>query len=228
VEPTAENLRAFEELHRARLAAHSDAPGIPAPVRELLPDLEGRHVLDLMCGAGETSLELSSRGALVTAVDSWEPALEAARELAAGVAFLQADPHELPLHLRRRRFDLVHCGRALGLVHDVGALAENATAALKDGGVLLLYDAHPVADCVDPTTLRWRADYFGGTREVRDRPGETRTVPLWQLGDVVSAVSRAGLAVDLLRELRSLDGARRHDPRVPGAFVLVAEKPRAR
>jgi len=217
--------RAWDELHRLRVEATRERPGIPEPIRSLLPDLRGKHVLHELCGTGEASGELAALGALVTAIDVWEPPLAVARERFPNVAFLQADPHELPVQLRRRRFHLVLAGGILPFLHDLGAWAGETVAALRDGGTLLLYDLHPAAACVDPVSLRWREDYFGGALVVGSRLGPARAVRLWQLGEVVTAVANAGLVVRRMEELRSLSPVRRHDPRVPGAFALLADKP---
>lgn len=227
MEPTEANRRAWDELHRLRVEATTERPGIPDAIRPLLPDLQGKHVLHEMCGTGEASAELAGLGALVTAIDIWEPPLITARDRYPNVVFIQADPHELPLQLKRRRFDLVYAGGMLPFVHDLRSWASETATAMRSGGQLLVYDLHPTLACLDPVSLRWREDYFGGALVVgpRSRLGETRAVRLWQLGEVVTAVAGAGLRVTLLEELRSLSHVRRHDPRVPGAFALVAEKP---
>ena len=43
--------------------------GIPKGIRELLPEIEGKHVLHLQCATGESTAELVELGALVSAVD---------------------------------------------------------------------------------------------------------------------------------------------------------------
>ena len=224
MEPTEENRRAWDQLQRARIESTSDPPGIPSPIRSQLPDVRGKHVLHELCGSGEGSAELAALGAFVTAIDIWEPPLASARERFPHVVFMQADPHALPVNLRRRRFDIVLAGGLLPYVHDVDAWASEAASALRTGGALVLYDLHPVLACVDPTTLRWRDDYFGAAAVVGDRLGRPKPVRLWQLAEVVNAVIGAGFAVRRLVELPAVSPARRSDPRIPGAFVLLAEK----
>jgi len=225
VDPTEANRRAWDELHRLRIEATLERPGIPEPIRALLPDVRGKHVLHEMCGTGEASAELAALGALVTAIDVWEPPLATARARFPNVVFLQADPHDLPVQLRRRRFHLVFAGGLLPFLHDLGAWAGETATVLREGGRLLLFDLHPAAACLDPVSLRWREDYFGGALVVGGRLGPTRAVRLWRLGEVVTAVAAAGLVVRRLEELRSLSPVRRHDPRVPAAFALLAERP---
>jgi len=228
VEPTDENIRAFEDLHRQRIEALSDRPGIPDAIRSLLPGLEGKHVLHLMCGTGEASAELADLGALVTGVDVWDEALAAARKRFPNVAFVHSDPQELPLQLQRHRMDLVYAGGGvLRYVHDLGAVVAGSSAALRPGGELVLWDTHPALECLELTSLRWREDYFAGTLPVGPRLAPERTVSLWRLGEIVSAVAAGGFVVRRLEEFPSVSAVRRHDPRVPGEFALMAVKPTA-
>jgi SAM-dependent methyltransferase len=154
----------------------------------------------------------------------WEPPLQAARQRFPNVLFVHADPHALPINLRRRRFDVVLAGGILSYVHDLDSWAAEAAAALRDGGTVVLYDLHPALACLDPTTLRWRDDYFGGAVVIGDRLGRRTPVRLWRLAEVINGVIAAGFAIRRLEELRALSTVRRSDPRVPAAFVLLAEK----
>ena len=94
MEPTEENLRAWDAIRRSRAE-----PTIPDPVRALLPDLRSKHVLQLVCGTGAASAELAALGAFVTGVDSSEEALDVARKRAANAVFVKADFRALPAEL---------------------------------------------------------------------------------------------------------------------------------
>jgi predicted TPR repeat methyltransferase len=200
MEPTEENVRAWEKVHRDREAA-----ALPPTVLERLPDLNGRHVLHLGCGAGAESVELAELGAFVTGVDLSEERIDVARGRSTAIAWVHADVHALPVELLRGRFDLVYT-RALNVVQDPHAWAMGISAALKPRGYLLLHARHPVVDCLD-ASLRWREDYFSW-------PG---------VGHVVTAVARAGLQIRRVEELAATD--RSHDKRVPSTLVIVAAKP---
>ena len=224
MEPTEENRQAWDRLQRARVESSTEQPGIPEPIRALLPELKGKHVLHEQCGTGETSAELAAMGAMVTAIDVSEQPLVSARARFPDIVFLQADPHELPVNLRRRRFDLVYGSGLLPYLHDLNAWAGDAAAALRVGGSLLLVDLHPAGACVDATTLRWREDYFGGEILVGRRLQPLGMLKLWPLSEVVNAVAATGLVVRRLEEYPTLTQIRRRDPRVPGAFALLAQK----
>jgi SAM-dependent methyltransferase len=218
MEPTDENLRAWNDVH-GRSAA--EATGLPAHVRDRLPELAGKHVLHLQCGSGVISAELVELGALVTGVDLSSEALARAHELAPKGAFVHADSQSLPVELRRGRFDLVFTGGGvIGWLQDLEAWATGICAALRTRGALFLYEEHPVVGCLDPA-LRWRDDYFD--EDVVSGTG-TRNERFWQLGQIVTAVAETGLVVRRLEEFPSLASRRRQDPRVPGEFVLIAEK----
>jgi ubiquinone/menaquinone biosynthesis C-methylase UbiE len=224
MEPTEENRKAWDRLQQARVEQSTEAPGIPGAIRELLPDLAGKHVLHEQCGTGETSGELAALGAMVTAIDVSEQPLVSARARFPEILFLQADPHELPVNLRRRRFDVVYAAGLLPYLQDLDAWAGEVSAALRTGGRLLVVDLHPAGACVDATTLRWRDDYFGGDLIVGRRLQPLGRLKLWRLSEVVNAITAIGLVVRSLEEFPTLSQFRRNDPRIPGAFALVAQK----
>jgi hypothetical protein len=144
----------------------------------------------LIEGAIATGAELSADGALVTVTQ--EHVAESA-----DLPVVQADPAHLPSELLRSRFDIVYLEPgALSATRELDSLLTGVLAALRPLGWLVLYEAHPAGT----------DDYFGG---------ETRT-----LGELVTAVSRAGLAVKRLEEYPA-----RRDSRIPGEFLLRAEKP---
>ncbi|TML54180.1 MAG: methyltransferase domain-containing protein [Actinobacteria bacterium] len=101
MEPTEGNLRAWEEAHRS-LRRGGGRRGLPKPVRERLPDLDGRHVLHLTCGQGRETAALIGLGALVTGVDGSEETVRAARKRLPDAALVTADVSALPVELRRR------------------------------------------------------------------------------------------------------------------------------
>src|SRR5439155_18552601 len=124
MEPTDRNRRAWDEVHRRRAEIMAGVLGIPDLVRERLPDLTGKHVLHLQCATGESTAQLVELGALVTGVDISAEAVTVARERAPAAALVQADVHQLPVELRRGRFDLVYTGGGvLAWLQDLDAWA---------------------------------------------------------------------------------------------------------
>ena len=111
VEPTEQNRKAWDEIHRRRTAAMAGQLGIPEQIRELLPDIEGKHVLHLQCATGESTAELVELGALVTRGRHLRPRRSRSRASARPTS-----PTSTPTctsfrsRLRRGRFDLVYTG----------------------------------------------------------------------------------------------------------------------
>ncbi len=210
MEPTEPNLRAWEEAHRRRAEPKPGRPGLPDQVAHALGELTGKRVLHLGCGTGEGTAALAERGAVATGVDVYSEALDAARERWPSILWVEADPQALPNELLRGRFDLVYSGGGgLAEVSDLEGWARGIASALRPRGELLVFDEHPVAARVD-TLMRWHHDYFEGAP---------------RLGQVVTALARAGLAVRALEEYPAMPGnPLRHDRRVPGEFLLYAAR----
>jgi SAM-dependent methyltransferase len=202
MDPTEENRRAFDERHRTAENVLA-APGIPEAIRERLHGVDGSRVLHLFCGTGRETQELAELGALVTGVDDDASAVEAARRRHPDLPWVHADAHALPPELLLGRWDLAYLGHgSLGRIRALDSWAAGIAAALRPGGVLLLHDEHPAASCLDAFG-RWRGDYFAAAG----------------IGEVVSAVARAGLT------LRGLEEWPGRDTNVPSHVVLAAEKP---
>ena len=216
MEPTDHNRQAWDEVHRRRADAIQGDLGLPEQVKRSLGDLKDKRVLHLQCATGESTRELAELGAVVTGVDSSDEALDVARERESSVLWVQADAQTLPAELRRGRFDLVYAGTGvLGWLQDLDAWARGVEAALKPGGDLLLFEAHPVAQCVD-SMMHWRESYFEPEREDGG---------FWRMGQIVNSLIRSGLVIRAVEEYPARrDSQRRQDARLPGEFLLHARK----
>jgi SAM-dependent methyltransferase len=211
VEPTEENLRAFDAVHRAR----HEPDVLPPIVARTLGDLTKKKVLHLLCSTGEATAALADLGAVVTGLDPRHAMLEAARERWPKILWVNGDLDDLRRPLSRRKFDLVYSGEGvLDRVDDLNSWAAGIASVLKPSGELLVFDDHPVADCVDGL-LRWGGSYF------RDPSDPNK---LWRLGQIVSALVRAGIDVQALEEYPGGTSRRGHDRRVPATFLLYARR----
>jgi SAM-dependent methyltransferase len=198
MEPTDANMRAFDALHRRLQRPPS---GLPPIVKATLGDLAKKRVLHLHSGAGGSSAELAEGGAVVTALEASEEALEYAREQWPSILWIHGDAQALPAELRRGRFDLVYSPEGtLWHLGDLDAWAAGIAAALDSRGELLVYETHPVALCVDGFQ-RWHYDYFADG--------------FWRLGKIATTLVRAGFRIEALEEYPG-------DRRVPGTFLLYA------
>jgi ubiquinone/menaquinone biosynthesis C-methylase UbiE len=138
MEPTEENLRAWDAAHRqVERGEHT----LPPEVRASLSDLKGKRVLHVGCGSGAATLEFVELGASVTGVDASDGALELARQRGPTVLWVHGEPDSLPSELHRGRFDLVYAGpETTQGVRDLDHFATGVAASLRAGGDLLLYD----------------------------------------------------------------------------------------
>lgn len=248
-----QNRRAWDAIAEVRArkwpAADFFAAGgslLDERVRNAAGEVTGRTLLHLQCATGEDTLSWAGAGAIATGVDiSVAQIAIAARKAAdAGLTarFVAADIYDLPADLRAGSFDLVYTGGgALVWLPDIARWAGVIAAALKPGGRLILAEEHPIAGCLWATdgALTITSDYFGrGTPEFDRGWGhfagaedaqEVKAQFAWPLGDIVTALARAGLRIESLEESPSTADWRfgplldevRH---LPGEYVLIASK----
>jgi SAM-dependent methyltransferase len=218
-------------------------------------DLTGKRLVHLQCHVGLDTLSWARNGALVTGLDFSEPAIEAARSLAASLgidaSFVAADVYDAVAALDGRRFDVVYTGTgALVWLPDIPRWARVVAAVLEPGGFLYLVEGHPFAEIMDDAEgAAVVRDYFDDKPRVEDYPYSytdgpalERTVSVQfqhQLGQVVTALAAEGLRIDFLNEhdfdvFQRFESLERHGgqyrfpagrPRIPMMFSLRATRP---
>ena len=196
---------------QTRLCAHEIAD---------LGDVTGKDLIHLQCHFGLDTLSWARLGARAVGLDFSEPAVREARKLAQeiGVAaeFLLADVYDAPAAVGARTFDFVYTGvGALCWLPDMDRWARVVFELLRPGGRLYLFEFHPLKFVFDPAVTREpviRDDYFTPPEGFRDGgvtyadesiPAEATPTVVWNhsLGEVVTALVRAGLRIDSLHEL---------------------------
>ncbi|MGH3146782.1 MAG: class I SAM-dependent methyltransferase [Rubrobacter sp.] len=180
-------------------------------------DVAGKDLLHLQCHFGIDTLSWARRGAYVTGLDFSAPAVDAARGLASDLGldatFVRADVYEAVQATEGRTFDVVYTGRgALNWLPDLDRWARVVAALIRPGGFLYLTEFHPFTEVFGDDDLTVENDYFQDENpRIWDEPGtyadfdadtEHNLTYEWNhtLGKVVSAVSAAGLHVELLGE----------------------------
>jgi len=133
----------------------------------LLPDLSGKHVLDLACGTGRWLEKLASRGGgLRIGVDFSAGMLRVAgrKETICG-RLLRADCHTLPF--RASVFDLVVCSFALGHIRNLAVVVRELARVTKTGADVFVSDLHPEA-----YARGWRTGFrdSGGATQIEVSP----------------------------------------------------------
>lgn len=256
----AQNRRAWEEIATQRSAAYPDSL-IPAKffsnggtilderVVAAVGDPAGIRLLHLMCATGEETLSWAVLRAAPTGVDISQINIDLATEKAAAAGlparFVCADVGELPAELRAADFDVVYT--AIGVlvwIPDLSRWAAAIAKALRSGGRFVLLDEHPIAMAMwgEDGRVQVVDDYFG-----RDTPttgtgwghfpgGEDAIEPThqfnWPLGDILNALTDAGLAIRRVDEYPTRSGWRFGDAmddarKLPGELLIVAVKTRS-
>lgn len=189
---------------------------LPAFELEEVGDVSGKDLLHLQCHFGIDTLSWARRGARVVGLDFSLSAVEAARALAAEMRldgeFVCGNVYDAAEVLGGQTFDVVYTNLgSLGWLPDVDRWARVVSCLVRPGGFLYLSEAHPFTDVFADEDLSVTDDYFREEPYVWDEPGSYADVTaetthnrsyVWThgLGEVVSAVVRAGLAVELLHE----------------------------
>lgn len=205
----------------------------------LLGDLTGRRLVHLQCNAGQDTLGLARRGAIATGVDLSDEAITFARRLSADsgipATFVEAEVCEW-LEQTPERFDLAFTSYgSTGWLPDLGRWARGVRRVLEPGGALVYVEFHPLVWSFSETApFTLSGDDYFATTPFRDPVGDyvaasgaalgvvapgpavenTIAAPSWQhgLGDVVSALLSAGLALEVLHEWPHSNGCRlKHD-----------------
>jgi len=186
--------------------------------RELYP-VAGKDLIHLQCHIGTDTLSLALDGARVTGVDFSGASLAIARELAGKMRilaeFIEANVLDLMPRVTRK-YDIVYTSKGvLCWIRDIEKWAETIAFLLKDGGVFYIFESHPLSCIFDDTQAgapRVKYAYFH-----RDEPlhfddehpdySDSSYVPvnktyewIWTLADVVGALLRHGLRIELLNE----------------------------
>ena len=251
---TSQNRKAWDEIaevrHKGMATAEFFAKGgclLSERVLEVVGDVRGLKLCHLQCATGEDTLSWANQGAEATGVDISSKQIELAQQKAAAaglsVRFIAADIYTLPSHLFAERFDVVFTGGgAIVWLPDLEGWARIIAQLLKRSGRLILDEEHPIAGCLEVQNgqVRFVDDYFGRKPETclgwshfsgAENATEKKYEFTWPLGDVVTALSRAGLRIELLEERPSQARWRFGDQlqeaaRIPGEYLLVARKDR--
>lgn len=150
-------------------------------LRRMLPDLRGRHVVDVGCGTGRGLPHLASMTpASLHGMDPSPAMLQAARSRALpGLQFTQAGLPVLPV-----AFGVADCVLAsfvLGYVEDLSAAIAELARILRVGGDLFLSDMHPHT-----------AALLGWTRGTGAAPAHAT---LWPLAEIEQSLQTNGCSL---------------------------------
>lgn len=197
-----------EEVEASAYNAELEFPGTVA----LVPDVDGKRVLDAGCGNGRYTEWLLERGADVVAVDASEEMLAHATERVDDRAGDRATFHRADLGRRLPfaddgEFDGVVSALVLDYVPDWAATFAEFARVLVPGGFVVASVSHPF----DEFHLPERANYF----DVEERTKEWSVdVPYYRrpLARMVNPILDAGFRLDELAEPQPTEGFRERRP----------------
>jgi 2-polyprenyl-3-methyl-5-hydroxy-6-metoxy-1,4-benzoquinol methylase len=168
-----DNPQFFEGYRRLRASPGTLNDVLEQPaIRATLPNLAGRHVLDLGCGMGQLALYCVQQGAAsVVGTDISENMIAVARQTATHPQIeYRVAPIE-DLEFPPARFDLVLSSLALHYVADYAGVVRNVARWLRPGGHFIYTVHHPILSAsraVDPwirdqdgQLLHWAIDDYG-------------------------------------------------------------------
>lgn len=144
-------LEAYEHLATAYASAIDTKPHNayyerPATL-SLLPDVDGKRVLDAGCGPGIYSEWLLDRGAYVLAVDASPKMVELAKQRTKGRADVRQADLAAPLSfVESDSIDLIISPLVLEYVRDWHATFREFSRVLRNGGYLVVSVTHPFFD----------------------------------------------------------------------------------
>jgi SAM-dependent methyltransferase len=184
---------------------------------EHVGDVDGRTLLHLQCHFGIDTLSWARLGAIVTGADFSPKAIELATSLAGNLGldarFVESNVYDLPERLEGS-FDVVYTSRGvLGWLPDIRGWARVVAHFVKPGGVFYITEAHPIVwtlmgqlplevryaywEHAEPLAFDVEGSYADTTADVKAEKEYS-----WNhgMGEIVTALIDAGLAVELLHE----------------------------
>ncbi len=134
---------------------------IPA-LFSMMPDLNGKKVLDLGCGFGEHCRRFVNDGAdQVTGIDISEKMLEVARKENSDSKISYINLAMEDIAQLNERFDVVISSLAFHYVEDFSGVVKNIYKMLYEGGLFIFSQENPLCTC-----------HSGGDRWTRDEKGD--------------------------------------------------------
>ncbi|HYP26906.1 MAG TPA: class I SAM-dependent methyltransferase [Blastocatellia bacterium] len=199
----------------------------------LLPEVNGKRVLDAGCGPGVYSSLLIERGAEVVALDASPKMVELAKQrLGEAVDIRQADLRKPLGFLGDESFDIVLSPLVMDYIEDWSGPLSEFYRVLRPEGHFIFSVSHPLFDYLyfkssnyyetELVSCEWK-----GFRPVRVRMPSFRR----PLSTIFNSVTEAGFSVERIIEPKPTDEFREADPegyeelsRQPGFLCVRARR----
>lgn len=182
-------------------------------MEKLLPQLQGKSVLDLGCGYGHNCMEFINRGAnCVVGIDISEKMLDIARKENAHKDIEYLNMSMTDTYKLGKKFDLIYSSLAFHYIEDFESLAKKMYDSLKNGGTLLFSQEHPISTATIDGKGHYNRDENGkrisytmssyneiGIRHIKwfvdDVIKYHRT-----MGNIITSLAKAGFIIDTVCE----------------------------
>ena len=176
---------------------------------KMLPELNGKSVLDLGCGYGHNCLDFVNRGAeRVVGVDISEKMLSVAKEESSHSKIEYFNISMTDISKLNKKFDFIYSSLAFHYVKDFDAFAEVMYSTLDNGGQLLFSQEHPIITATIDGNGHFNKDENGNrvsyTFSNYNEPGERRIH--WYvdgvvkyhrtISNIINALAKAGFIIE--------------------------------
>ncbi|MBQ7962380.1 MAG: class I SAM-dependent methyltransferase [Clostridia bacterium] len=193
---------------RAGETNYNDLLEQPA-MAKLLPDLNGKSVLDLGCGYGHNCIDFIKRGAAsVVGIDISEKMLSVAKTESAHEKIQYLNMSMTDISQLDDKFDLIYSSLAFHYVEDFNAFAKEMYSVLNNGGQLLFSQEHPIITATIDGNGHFNKNIRGKrvsyTFSNYNEPGERKVH--WYVdgvikyhrtfSDVINALAKAGFVIE--------------------------------
>lgn len=173
------------------------APEWPT-IRSILPDLQGKKVVDLGCGYGWFCRSAREQGATqVLGMDLSEKMLGKAQEMTEDPAIEYRQQDLEALQLPVANFDLVYSSLTLHYIEDLGKLFATVYQALVNGGEFIFTAEHPIYTA--PKHQGWLVDEAGQKSwPINGYQQEGQRISNWLAEGVIKQHRMLGTYINLL------------------------------
>lgn len=211
--------KAYEEFNNA---PDSYSYNIEWPcIKKMLPDIEGKSILDLGCGTGIFTFLLEAyKPERLMGIDLSEEMLEIARKKAvmqgSYAKFIQGDATKVDQYVDQK-YDLIFSSTTTHYVENLTVLFENIAKCITDNGMIILSVIHPVYTAMYPIEHgdtfpddeEWQIRYLDQSKRAYIQPwieyndrykNHLSSSYHYLFSDYVNAIVKAGLKLSEVQE----------------------------
>jgi ubiquinone/menaquinone biosynthesis C-methylase UbiE len=180
----------------------------------LMPDVEGKSILDAACGPGKYAEILMAQGAHLTGFDLSPRMIEFAKERNKGAGDFFVHDLSQPLKmLENASFDVVLCALAMHYVKDWTLTIQEFCRVLKPKGQLILSIEHPFCEFLEfKSTTYFAVEAVKCTWKGFGKPVEVNSYRR-PLNECLTPLTDNGFYIDKLVEPKPVAEFEQHDPR---------------